>query len=184
MIIFEKEPHKYTVDGEDYPSVTQILEDCGLINTSWYSEESAQRGIYVHEATQQLDENPVSGIMFDDDEIEGYIDAYLKFKRENEFIIISIERMVANKKLRFAGRIDRIGILNGQNCILDIKTGQKEKYHGAQLSGYKLAYDEGKAKLFGLYLKRDGNYKLLEYKDSDYRNTFMSALNIYHEKYG
>jgi len=73
---------------------------------------------------------------------------------------------------------ERTGILNDFQVIIDIKTGVKQKWHGAQLSGYK-ALINSEYKLFGLYLHKDGKYRLESYKDSEYRNIFMCALSIY-----
>jgi len=39
MVIHEE----YMKDGIVYPSVTQILIDCGIIDTRWFTKESAER---------------------------------------------------------------------------------------------------------------------------------------------
>jgi len=171
------ENHEYVEDGKSYPSVTQILKRCGLIDTTWFSNESAQRGTYIHEVLALIDGNTPLMVIDIPVDIEGYVDAYLKFKKEVDFKIQDIEKHHINKEMGFAGTPDRTGNLNGSEVIIDIKTGVKQKWHGVQLSGYKVLID-GNRLLYGLYLGKNGKYKLEQYNDRDYRNIFMCALSL------
>ena len=182
MISCNEKTHEYECNGKKYPGVTQILKDCGLIDITWYTQETAMKGTYVHECLKLLDEN-VPLVMLDiGSDIEGYIDAYLQFKKDTDYKILQIERPYIDKDLRFAGTPDRICAINGADCILDIKTGTKQEWHGLQLSGYKFLLGEGSFLLRALYLNNNGKYKLESYKDLEYRNIFISALSIYHWK--
>jgi len=181
MIEFNEYDHEYFVEGKSYPSVTTILKDVGLIDTSWFTEGSAQRGTYIHEVLALIDNNTPLMMLDIPADIEGYVDAYLRFKNDVDFKIHTIEKHCVNKELQFAGTPDRTGILNDFKAIIDIKTGVKQKWHGAQLSGYK-ALINGEHRLRGLYLHKDGKYRLESYKDSEYRNIFMCTLSIYHWK--
>ena len=63
-IQFDEAAHVYTVAGVERPSVTQILKDAGLIDTTWYTDEARQRGRAVHLAAQFLDEDDLIGTPF------------------------------------------------------------------------------------------------------------------------
>jgi hypothetical protein len=182
MISFNEKTHEYECEGKVYPSVTQILQDCGLIDISWYTEESAMRGTYVHECLKLMDENVPLVMLDTGPDIKGYIDAYLHFKHDTDYKVLQIEKPYIDKNLRLAGTPDRICTINGTDCILDIKTGQKQEWHGLQLRGYKLLVGEGSFLLRAIYLNINGKYRLESYKDSDYRNIFMCALSLYHWK--
>ena len=56
VLSFDPITHQYRLDGERVPSVTQVLSVCGLIDDTWYTEESRQRGQAIHLATKLLDE--------------------------------------------------------------------------------------------------------------------------------
>jgi len=182
MVEFDSKLHKYTEDGKDYPSVTQILKDCGLIDVSWYTEDSALKGTYIHDVLREIDEGALPLMLDISEDIAGYIDAYLRFKKENDYRIEAIEKPLINKTLELAGTPDRIATLNRKACIIDIKTGGKERWHGVQLSGYLMLIDSGDYELFGLYLSKDGKYRLETYRGKDFRGIFMSCLNLYHWK--
>ena len=53
---FRAEDHSYHVNGVRLPSVTEILKDVGLIDTTFFAPEHAERGTRVHEATVFWDE--------------------------------------------------------------------------------------------------------------------------------
>lgn len=182
MIELNEKTHEYDFNGKKYAGVTRILQECGLIDITYFTEETAMRGTYVHECLKMLDKN-VPLLMLDiGPDIEGYINAYRQFKKENDYKVIEIEKSYVNKDFGFAGTLDRICTINGSDCVLDIKTGTKQPWHGVQLSGYKLLTGEGSFLLRALYLSNNGKYRLESYKDSDYRNIFMCALNLHNWK--
>lgn len=182
MIEFNEEEHIYKQDGNIYPSVTQILKRVGIIDSAWYSEESAQRGIEIHKIIEKIGSRVDPLVIFDiDDEYLGYINAYLKFLNDNKPVIIEKEEPRININLGYAGKPDIIAWLNNKKCIIDIKTGSQEKWHGIQLSAYKLllASDKVIQSLYCLYLQKNGIYRLVEYLDKDYRDIWLAALTIY-----
>ena len=79
------------------------------------------------------------------------------------------------KALNCHGVIDRVGAgLNphGGRFVLDIKTGAKKKADAVQLAAYAMLYsphDYDQLDRYGLYIRRDGSYKLVPYtNDYDY----------------
>jgi len=182
MIEFNEAAHEYSCEGKVYPSVTQILKDCGIIDITWYTDETAQRGTFVHDCLKLIDQGTPAVLLEYGEDIEGYINAYLQFKKDAQYKIEAIEEPLCSQEYGFAGTPDRICELNGKSCILDIKTGQKQEWHGAQLSAYKMLHGDDQGVLRGLYLNKDGKYRLESFKDSEYRNLFLSALTIYQWK--
>jgi hypothetical protein len=69
--------------------------------------------------------------------------------------------------------------LSGKESLIDIKSGYKSLTTGVQLAAYALLLDRS-INRYGLYLESDGKYKLIEYKDRNDKNIFLSALSLYH----
>jgi hypothetical protein len=133
MLTFKPNPvHEYFWNGVRVPSVTEILEDVGIVDYSsipfGVREMALQRGSDVHTATHYDDENDLE---FDEElwlanpigyEREyqrsgqgvaptraGYVAAWRKFRRETGFVPELIEHQGYNKAYGFAGTLDRMG---------------------------------------------------------------------------
>lgn len=169
--------HVYTVDGSIYPSVTQILQDQGFIDATWFTEYARERGKLVHRITHwhdtgELDPGSV------DPALEGYLEGWRRFIRESGFDPQIIERPLASHTYRFAGTPDRIGVLNGELAILDIKSGAVQAWTGLQLAGYEVLYGQRTARA-GVQLTEDGKYKLISFTDRSDRAIFLAALSCW-----
>jgi hypothetical protein len=173
---FDPATHQYRVDGETILSVTQILKACGIIDDTWYTKESAQRGQAVHLATQLFDESDLDWDSVSP-EITGYLDAYRKFRQEVIFEVDMIEQPIYSATYRFAGTPDRTGILNGKNVVIDIKSGQKAKWHRLQTAGYALLLDRP-VERYVLYLLKTGSYRLDQHRSSSDTSVFLAALSV------
>jgi len=183
MITFDAERHRYTDNGVNIPSVTTILGAVGLPNLSMVGKEdlkrAAERGTAVHSATEfddegELDESSLS------EEISMYLEGYRRFKSESGFEIIEIEKRIYHPVLKYAGTLDRYGILNGKRVVLDIKSGVFDPLSvGPQTAAYAEAYTDLKCYRYALQLKDDGTYKLHKLTNSNDFNIFLSALNIW-----
>ena len=170
MIEFNEERHEYKVDGVVYPSVTEILEH---ITAPGYAkinpailEEAKERGSAIHEITQDIDLGMPPEEIADCD--VGYITAYLTFLDEYAPEWDYIEQRFFNDFMNFCGTVDRIGKLDGRNCVLDIKTTASPSTEQiiavcAQTTAYSLHL--GDYDRYALYLHNDGTYKLLDCKD-------------------
>ena len=106
-LTFDPETHTYRKGETVLPSVTQILKDVGLIDTTFFAPEHAERGTRIHEATVFWDETGM-----DDDtlpeEWAGYLSAWKKFREETGFIPSHIEQAFCSDQ-GYAGTVDRIG---------------------------------------------------------------------------
>ena len=174
MITFDEAAHRYTVDGVEVPSVTEVCRFLSYDQKSdkpWLAKAAADRGTRVHAACAAID----YGIDPEETEdISGYLKAYRRFLKDYRPDWEGIEYTVGSAELGIAGTIDRFGTLyDGRRCILDIKTGYQ--LHDAplrgQLTGYKrlLAVNIGfyPDYLYALQLSKDGTYHLREVRQDD-----------------
>ena len=164
---FYEAGHRYEVDGRTIPSVSEIIrfisrEAYGDVN-KYILDNAAERGTAVHKAAETLDRTGIAEI---ETQYASYLKAYIKFLRENDVKWLQIETAMYCAKEEYAGTIDRLGYLNGDLTLLDIKTNAaiKKILVKAQLNGYEfMRRSNGKEpckSLKCLQLKPDGSYRL------------------------
>lgn len=159
--------HIYILDGEKLPCVSdlcrflhrEIYSDAPL----WQMEAAADRGTKVHAATEALDRTGRAEI---DGEYLPYLQAYAVFRREHDVSWELIEHADYHPAHRFAGTIDRYGMVDGYRTLLDIKTTYKvyKSLCSASLNLYRMileARQKQVERLMILHLKKDGTYKLI-----------------------
>ena len=177
MLEFVEETHSYFWNGDRVPSITQVLVEAGIVETEFCKQSGTDRGSAVHLACQFLDEG-----MLDESSLDSvvvpYFEAYKRFKEESGFVPDLIEHRFYNDHHGYAGTLDRTGVLNGRNVILEIKTSLKiDRWVGLQLVAQKASlqsiYDR-----YALQLKDNGRYKLHSFTDENDFNVFLSALTI------
>lgn len=97
------------------------------------------RGTTVHTLAAQL----AAGAEIEvDDDLVGYVDAYLAFIEQWGVAEIAVECMIVNRQWRYAGTLDLIAVLgDGDTWLLDWKTGQSGIWPetALQLSAYARA---------------------------------------------
>ena len=109
-LIFFDDTHTYTVDGEEFPSVSEISRFASREvygEVSQYNLDNAcSRGSAVHKATEILDKY---GKCECEEDIAPYIQAYVQFRKDFGIKDYAhIEKALANEELKYAGTIDRI----------------------------------------------------------------------------
>lgn len=141
-IKFDENLHKYTVDGKEVISVTQLLQK-HKITPSYDAVDkellrvASERGTLIHEEVENWIKNNETGFT----EEAYYICDYLKDDAIYGSDILS-EQMVANDIV--AGRFDLLYPNGGHKLVLaDIKTGNTKHLYGWswQLSLYKYLYE-------------------------------------------
>ena len=177
-LMFDEALHIFTLDGRRIASVTQILKhfiprwNCDL----FYLE----RGTAVHKATELYDKGTLD-MNSVDPQIEGYLQAWIKFREDYRFIPSWIERQAYHPVFLYAGIIDRIGDCKEGNCILDIKSsGTQSKFDLLQLAGYSCLVSAPKT--LNIYLQEDGRYKVKIYTPKELgeaKNVFLSMVTIW-----
>lgn len=184
---FEESTHTYRVDGRRVRSVSQILEAAGLTGSKIQLESNRyalNRGTQVHLATQLYEERVLDFETLDP-VIIPYLEAWKKFLADSGFQSIHVESRKYHSRYRYAGTIDRIGLLDEKPTIIDIKTGAGlSKWVPLQLAGYAgLACDSSLApcdeiQRYACLLTKDGDYKLTRFSNTRDWAVFCAALTL------
>ena len=133
-------------------------------------DKAADRGTEVHELAEKFMHGEI--VESDNEEICKHLMSFEKFWLENEVQLIETELFMWHKDVPWAGTCDIIAKINGQYCIIDIKTGNYYKSHEIQLNMYAelLTKITGKPvqMIAGLYTKgkwiREPNYQFKKFK--------------------
>ena len=181
QLLFFDEGHKYTLDGEELPSVSQLTRfisreiygDVGQFNL----DRAAERGTAVHKATELLDKYGTAEI---DEDISPYLKAYIAFRKEHKCEWQKIEYATHHPENLYAGTLDRVGTVDGKLVVLDIKTSStiQKPLYTAQLNLYRKMLPGPIEQLVILHLKKDGTYKLIDIPIDD---TLADACITMHE---
>jgi hypothetical protein len=157
--------HIYMLEGKRIPCVSDL---CRFLHREiykeapiWQLEAAADRGTKVHAATEVLDKTGQAEI---EDEYLPYLQAYAKFRQEHDVHWELIEYADYHPELRYAGTIDRYGLVDGIKTLMDIKTTYTvyRSLCGASLNLYRLileARDKQVERLLILHLRKDGTYR-------------------------
>ena len=141
-IKFDENLHKYTVDGKEVISVTQLLQK-HKITPSYDAVDkellrmASERGTLIHEEVENWIENNEIGFTEEAEKICDFL-----FERADEKSKIISEQMVANDVV--AGRFDVLYTHAKKLVLTDIKTGNTKHLFGWswQLSLYKYLYEK------------------------------------------
>ena len=182
LTFFDK-GHIYMLDGERIPCVSdlcrflhrEIYKDAPM----WQREAAADRGTGVHLATQTLDATGRAEI---EEEYLPYLQAYAQFRKEHSVRWELIEHPGYHPEHRYAGTIDRYGLLDGYKTLLDIKTTYTvyKPLCSASLNLYRMMLESRKLpveRLMILHLKKDGTYKLINFDFDDLVPMALITLN-------
>ena len=165
--------HVYMLDGERLPCVSdlcrflhrEIYKDAPI----WQLEAAADRGTKVHAATEALDKAGRAGI---EDDYLPYLEAYAAFRREHEVEWELVEHSDYHPTHRYAGTIDRYGMVDGYKTLADLKTTYTvyKPLCSASLNLYRMileARQKAVERLLIIHLKKDGTYKLIWFDVDD-----------------
>jgi len=188
---FDATKHEYTIEGRVVPGVTEILGDTGLRELFFDYEWYAEKGSKIHLACHYHNKGTLAWETVDP-LIYGYVEAYLKFKRECNVEVLESEYVCFNYILLYGTTIDTISELDFMSqrgwAIVEIKSGAPQPSDALQTAGQILALRgslTGWSKVnrrFVLYLKENGTYKLVENVDQADMLDFEAACRVYHRK--
>lgn len=159
-------------DGNYFPSATTLLEaypkPYQLIQ--WMKEmgskadeirdSAGRRGSTVHQLTEDYDHGMDCTLLDLNGKPKYSLEEWNMFERYVEFSVnhnpehIFIEQTIVSNKLKFAGTLDRVCIIDGKRYLLDIKTSNGiYNSYWLQLAAYKELYmgiQEGMAPIDGV----------------------------------
>lgn len=187
-VMFDASTHRYTVDGEVLPHVTQIIAP--LIDYSAVPRDVLERkrelGVAIHLAAElddrgELDEATV------DAAVAPYLAAWRTFRATTQAEIVAIEDRLAHPSLRYAGTLDRTALLTtsaGRRAwLLDIKSSPTiEPWVGVQLAAYRMLLEaNGRSvdAVGAVQLLPDGSHRLVEFGHPDDARCFVGLLAVH-----
>lgn len=188
-LTFDERTHTYRYQGAVVPSVTQVLApivDLSFVDPDVLAAASAF-GTAVHKACElddleELDEASL------DEPLVPYLDAWRAFSRDYNVIWSCVEQWVYHPQLRYAGTLDRYGLVfdkphHGHHvpAIVDIKSGSRLfPAVGPQLAAYHRALDESSVttRRLAVQLKDDGTYVAKWHNDPTDFALFASLLTV------
>lgn len=183
---FDPVAHRYTLDGRELPSVTQILgryEDWSGINPEVKAAAMA-RGTRVHAACALMLDGFI-GPHDSGDDIAPYLVQFERFLAESGFVATLSEQRVYSAKLHYAGTLDLYGGMPKRKCaLIDIKTGSVPRAAGPQTAAYARALKECHG--YGMDTKyryalllTPGGYKLVLLDNPNDDQVFLAALTMH-----
>lgn len=201
---FAPEKHIYTVNGEQLPSVSQIirLDD----RSESYDgipehvlQKAADRGNKVHAAIEQWIMDGCAGDPWHDDpETHDYLMAFNDFVRLGFMQPFQSELLLYHPELRYAGTIDILALVGGKPALIDVKTTSKylERKCQLQLAGYgdligfwgpkvDRIFSDRKCDRFILHLDRRKGPKLHRMRDTEsHDRDFRALVAQWHTEHG
>ena len=187
MINFREDKHIYWVEIEGakqiVPSVSTIIGNILDLDNRYKNIDPfyANRGTAVHKAIElliakNLDEESL------DEEVIPFLKSYKNFCELTKFKPLKSEQRVFSKDLWVAGTLDLIGKIQNKKVLIDIKTGQKQKWHQLQTAGYALLADEKKIDRYCLYINKKETFKLEPHQNKNDFDVFIAMTKVFNKK--
>ncbi len=200
-LTFDEQKHEYTYDGEIIPSVTAILKDVGLIDTSrYYGSEARNIGTEAHwwiaiDTRGELDQYDPPP-----DRVLGHIESAREFRKLMNLSPELIEQPIIGHGMQYAGTLDLTGWANWRpkpaSWLYDYKTGEEEDWHSYQTQAYASAIawnrpvNDESSKWFPpmhrgcVYLNENGKVGQLVEHTNDERDerVWLAAVTLFHAK--
>lgn len=187
MLTFDADKHEYRYNGTKVPGVTGILSP--LIDLSFVNGDvlaAAQDfGTAVHLACELHDMGKLD-IAALDLELAPYLDGWVQFCEDHHCAWEGIEERLYHPTMRYAGTLDRRGMVDGRQAVVDIKSGTSLFASvGPQLAAYAhgIAAEHGKPAMGTAYRRfavrlYPGGYELKEYTSPADWAVFASLITL------
>jgi hypothetical protein len=140
----EADRSQHTLDGHPVLGVTTALRMAGVSADFKHVEPHvlaarATLGQAVHAAAHYEDEGDIRADTIHPS-VEPYLDGWRLLRQQRKFTPELLETIVASRKHRFIGRLDRIGVADIGRVLLDLKIGNPDDARAdLQTAGYELA---------------------------------------------
>jgi hypothetical protein len=199
-IQFDAEAHSYTVDGDRYDSVTQILRELSARVYRFVDAGVMAEAAWLGQAVHKVIELDILGAL-DEGELDPrllpYLEKWRAFRAHSGFVPLLSEARVFSRRYRYAGTLDLFGLLNGEAALVDAKRcASVPRTAGPQTAGYEIALREcmpdvvaraasgpGAARInrFALHLtpSETRGWTLVPFKNPNDARVFLSALTTH-----
>jgi len=186
---FDPITHEGSINGVVVPSVTSVLRKAGFLNygsiNSAILNKAAKFGTALHRAAalddkDNLDESTCHPMILE------YLKGWRNFRNAFKPEFIGIEKRLYSKKWMFDGGYDRLAIVHQMKkaTLVDIKSGNPEKFHASQLAGYKILIEENMPEVkiknrWTVYLNPSFSFgfKIVPHKGISDEREFLTALH-------
>ncbi|KKM90666.1 hypothetical protein LCGC14_1236460, partial [marine sediment metagenome] len=120
---FHPEGHRYLLDGQEVPSVTQVLEP--YTGLEYVDREllrrAAEFGTHVHEACHLFNIDSLDRLTLDP-ALAPYVSAWEQFLDDTGAVVLQSEHRVASRKFKYAGTLDTTVFWGKSKRLIDIKS--------------------------------------------------------------
>lgn len=176
LILTRDENHVYRLGDEALPSITQILQDVGIVDYSVVSPEQREaamaKGRLIHLQTE-LDDR---GLLDESIADMGSVDGWRAFRRDYEFVPVHREQMFYHPVFFYAGTPDAVSL----DAVVEIKTGKPQSWVKYQLAAQAMLCNVRKR--YCVVLPGNGTYKVYQFRAADLRrdfDVFLAAVTVY-----
>lgn len=184
---FISDPHWYHLKERRLWSPSGTFLEVRYVDDRYYTQESCYRGQYVHRATHLIDEGDPEiwkTIYAEATEFLPFIEAYCEFREVWRFKPRMREIPIYHPGRLYGVTPDGEGIiLDGDEAIVEIKTGSMPWWVGFQLAAQSMGIAQWDARetyrrRFCVELKKNGKFRVKEFPDHDADDyTFLSNLH-------
>ena len=181
---FDHVEHVYTdAAGATLPHITGMLLKVGIIDDTWFTEESCDRGIAVHDLTAGYDLGAIDPRSLVSN-FRGFLLAHVAAMQVLRPTHLAIEEPEVHPHYKFGGRPDRVSRIYNVLTVYEVKSGAKEKSHQIQtalqaiLVAWRYGLEPHMVQRMAGYYKNTGKYDLELHRD---RKDFDRALEVIKE---
>jgi hypothetical protein len=174
--------HTYTLNGVRVPGVTSILAPiCDFSRVPPDVLRAASEfGTAVHLACELDDRGDLDEEQLDP-ALAPYLLGWRKFSKDYTVKWSLIEELVYHPVMGYAGKLDRYGVVKGDDTVVDIKSSaQLYPSVGPQLAAYQKAIPGASllTKRMAVQLKADGTYTAKSYTSPSDWPLFASLITL------
>ncbi len=122
--------------------VTDIIRDCGIVDTTYFTDEARDRGTAVHAATQLSDEGRLDEDSIVDPIISDRLQGYRNWRVDMPWWRIDLREFECKHPLYgYVGHPDILAhnLQDPFEAVIDIKPPGEMDWHGLQLAAYQRA---------------------------------------------
>ena len=197
---FDPEGHLYSLNGQDPPSVTQVLSAERLYGSPFWTERDRQRGSAVHSIAHLMGKRPWEGTTLDEIVANSLWDpgstapvlvpygfAVADFYLKTGFRPRWTEHLVASLRFRVCGTLDQDGVVPSQeNWLVEYKSGEPSEAAFVQAQIYAMCLEETEGvrpdKCVVVWLRPTGECKIFPPRPVGGIDLSIGqcAINLYH----